>query len=50
MTNRFDPKKVQKLSTLKEYREISMEIDLKPGNYAIVPRYSATCLTSSNPL
>ena len=34
---RFDGARIKKLSTLKEYRENAIDIELENGNYVIVP-------------
>ena len=36
---KFDRKRKPKMSTIKEYRELSEYFSLKKGRYVIVPRY-----------
>ena len=35
--DRFDPSLIEGVSVLKEHREISLRLNLKPGRYVIVP-------------
>ena len=42
--HRFEATKVVKLSQLKEYRTVELEVKLNPGDYMIIPRYNTSII------